>query len=170
MKIACKVLVCALMAVTAAWRCAADDFGISRKTFDTDGSHTVFTFRHGELIYEITVFLDLGSKQRRNWVERFYADGQPVFVRSGAAHLVSERYTGLSHVSVVQGKREGTTYPQRLSVGQESYDLDADGFYRLVVDPQSVLRESILVDGEFSGPPMLDAERKKHLHQSQTQE
>ncbi len=167
MKTACTVLVCALIAVTAACRCSADDFGVSQKTFDTNGTHTVFTFRHGELIYEITVFLDQGTGQPRNWVEQFYADGQPVFVRAGAARLVSERYTGLSHVSVIQGKREGTSYPQRLSVGHESYDLGTDGFYRLVADPQSVLRESILVGGEFSSQT-LEAERKKYLQQFQT--
>lgn len=148
-------------------RCSAEDFGLSQKTFDVEHLHTVFTFRKGVLIHEITVFSDPRIKKR--WVERFYADSQPVFIRMGSTHLLSEYYTGVAGVRVLQGSRDDKSYPQRLSVGAESFDMGEDGFYHVIADPQSVLRESVIMGAEFS-TRALDEARKKHLPQAKSSE
>jgi hypothetical protein len=195
MRVLSTILVTFLAATAGLLMCAdacADESGISQKTFDTNRLHTIFTFRRGVLVHEVTVFfgttalqrswfelfyrnsfLDPATVRRENWVERFYADGQPVFVRSGfytdyppplrtgASRLLSERYTGLSRAIVLQGWWNGT-YPVLLHVGGEAFYIGDDGFYHLDPDCNAILYESVTIDSDFS-IPALDQERRRHM-------
>lgn len=161
MKTSGVALSCAMFLALLVGMSRAADLGVSEKKIEGEGYQTVFTFRNGKLLHEVTTFSEKPPK-RALWVERFYADGQLTFLRAGADHLISAHYSGPLRVRIVNAGR-------RLYIGREAYNLTEDGVYRLIVDPRSTLGESIINDPVFSSRK-LDQERQKYLHPATLQE
>jgi hypothetical protein len=134
---------CMLIAGVLTCFCPAEDFGITQKAFSLQagGAHTVFTFRNHVLIHEVTLQAER-PPWRNSWVERFFANGEEVFLRAGSAQLSSAQYSGSAHVSITRGG-------QRLSVGSETFNLGEDGFYHVIKDPQTFLLGSVIEDPVF---------------------
>ena len=162
-------LCCALIGVSLPRVCRAGDFGVSQTIFDQKQLHTVFTFRDGVLIHELTSFFDPESKIPGKWVEQFFDESQAVFVRVGGHKLYWERYTGASRAGVLRGSRGGDeTGPVSLCIGRETFTMGDDGHYRVIADKESILHQSVLFEPAWSTSELND-ERQKLLHQSQSQ-
>jgi hypothetical protein len=197
-----RLMLCALIAplFIASNLCHAEDTGLSQKVYDDGWTHAVFTFRDGALIHEVAIFFtgdsdgDVGTgwtslggtsaemllrppprnPLRAEWMERFYADRKPVFVRTGdfdnarppmrsvPARLLSESFKARSAVFVAQSGSHKEPYPQKLHVGGEAFEMGEDGFYHVVEMRDAVFKSSVLLDAEFS-TPALDRERLKYL-------
>ncbi len=155
-------IVCLLCSLHPGEANAADDnrFGITR---ETHGS-SIFTFRDGKLLHELT-------KLGENWSEIFYNGVVPIFVRTGHFKenkplVTSERFTGEAVVSVSQVSISGDDHSRRLSVGSEIYNRSSSGFFELMPDPSETIKESRIMGLEYSTKE-LDKLRKHLLHSSQ---
>ena len=149
-----RLACCALLLGTLTPPCRADGSDLSRQTFEGQGFRTVFTFRNNVLIHEIAVFAS-GPAKRNSWVERFYVDGQQVFLRAGAAGPCSMHFSGSAPVHSVDDGR-------RLYVGREAFNRGEDGLFHVIADPHGPLQESAINDPVFSSHA-LDQERQRHL-------
>ena len=157
-------MICLLHSLHPGEANAADDnrHGI---THETHGS-SIFTFRDGKLLHELT-------KIGENWSEIFYNGVAPVFVRSGQFKgnqplVTSERFTGETAVSVGQVSITGDEHPRRICVGSEVYNRSASGFFELMPNPSETIKESRIMGLEFSTKE-LDKLRKHMLNGSKNE-
>jgi hypothetical protein len=131
---------------------ADDDFGVTEVIIDQADNKTVFTFRNSQLVHEVTFFSGIKTQ---TWTERFFCDGQEIFMRAGTPDHFSSHYKGKHSVHITNGGK-------RLSAGNESFNLGQNGLYQIIKDPKATLRESVINDPVFSTRG-LDAQREKYL-------